>query len=238
MKDQGKNLDSHGQPLEIRFNLKRNREKAVYSLRGILLGVLAEKKLNEQEIVFLDAWLKSQDNIQHEGDVVDLLNAIKYILDDGVVTAEEMEDLIGVMDTIIEFGQQSSVEVEGLINELLGLLNGIAVDSVLELEEVSTLKDWISCFQDTHDSWPVNMLIPRLEKIVFDGRIDSEEGSDLLKTLQMVTGNSFEKNGIACGMAASAFSFDIESFNCDGQKVCFTGRFLSGTRKELHARSI
>lgn len=230
-------LDDHGQPLELRFNRLRNREKALYSLRGILLGVVSDQELAEQEVLFLDVWLKSQDNIQHHGDVVDLLDAIKNALDDRIITRSEMTDLLGVIDTIIEFGEQSSSEEEGLINELLGLLSGVAADAIITTQEYAVLTAWIESFQETHDSWPINILIPRLKKIAADKKVEEEELQDLLKTVEMITGNSFEENGIACGMATSVFTHSVDNLDWEGKKICFTGRFLSATRRELQQKA-
>lgn len=46
-------LDDHGQPLDLTFNYKRNREKAIYGLRGILQGIEADKRLRPREVLFL-----------------------------------------------------------------------------------------------------------------------------------------------------------------------------------------
>lgn len=44
--------DSHGQPTLRGFNHSRNREKAIFGLKGILEGVIADQRLTER------TWLK------------------------------------------------------------------------------------------------------------------------------------------------------------------------------------
>ena len=55
-----------------RYNFKRNQEKAAYALKGILSGLIADQKLTEMELTFLDFWLSSQDNLSRDGDAFDL----------------------------------------------------------------------------------------------------------------------------------------------------------------------
>ena len=55
-------IDPHGQP-NAAYNKSRRKEKAACSLRGILQGVVADQNLSEQELLFLDVWLRSQSEL-------------------------------------------------------------------------------------------------------------------------------------------------------------------------------
>ena len=43
-------LDEHNQPLSRSFNYSHNKEKAIFGLKGILEGVVADQRLTEQEL--------------------------------------------------------------------------------------------------------------------------------------------------------------------------------------------
>lgn len=58
MTDRIVDIDEHGQPTSWGINYKRNKEKALKSLQGILSGIQADRRLNPTEVLFLDTWLK------------------------------------------------------------------------------------------------------------------------------------------------------------------------------------
>ncbi|MFH6571162.1 hypothetical protein ACHMWL_09015 [Aeromonas caviae] len=50
-------LDQHGQPL-ANYNASRNRDKLLNNLTGILDGIVADGLIEENEVLYLDTWLK------------------------------------------------------------------------------------------------------------------------------------------------------------------------------------
>lgn len=230
--------DDHGQPVNTAFNFKRNAEKAVYALRGILQGLNADAELNEQELRFLDIWLRDQKQISDNGDVVDLIDIIDNILEDGLVEAHELDELKALIDDIIEYGQQSTSEVEASINELLGLLLGLSSDGVINFHEFVVLEDWITRNKHIASYWPTSELVKRIELITADNVVTSEEMDDLLVTVKQLSGQHFEETGAADGGVAEIFSDVMNGFAHMNKALCFTGRFVCGTRKEVESRAI
>lgn len=68
---------------------------------GILNGIVADKSLNCIEIEFLRNWLEQQE--EKKGDFLDLYDAVTMILEDGIITKEEKEDLFELMKDCIEY---------------------------------------------------------------------------------------------------------------------------------------
>ena len=232
------NLDKDGQPLETSFNKNRNAEKAVLGLRGILTGVVADQKLNDQELLFLDVWLKSQEALNSDGDVIDLLDLINDILEDGVITSDELNQLQDLINDIIAYRKFEFVGEEGRINELLGLIAGIAADQQIVDAEINSLKNWLSDNSDIKDAWPVNVISNRLDEILEDGIVTDEERSDLLETLKQITGSRFEETGLAYGMSTEFCEDEVETINHEGSCFCFTGKFVSGSRSVVEKSAI
>lgn len=85
-------IDPAGQPARA-INWHRNLVKSTESLPGLCRGLIADNQLNEHEVVFLDTWLKENDEITRSwpGDVI--ARRVREILADGIVTADEAEDL-------------------------------------------------------------------------------------------------------------------------------------------------
>jgi len=224
-------LNFDGQPVIRRFNASRNRDKATYVLRGILEGVVADEKLNEAEIMFLDIWMRSQQPLEDNGDVIDLLEYIGDILEDGYVSKQELSEIHSFIDDVLDYGVQSSETDEDNINELIGLLLGISADGKLTDGEFAALDQWLSSNAHLADTYPANELIKRIKEIKADGVVDEEEKEDLLEAIKKLTGYRFTETGDAEGAVAEVFSKTIENFTHSEQKICFTGKFVSGTRK-------
>ena len=192
-------------------------------------GELPDEKLGHQEILFLDSWLRSQQELEN-GDVVDLLNLIGEVLEDGVVTSDELQEVLEVINDIIEYGQKSSSEVEATINELLGLLLGIIADGEITKEELAQLESWLDQNKHIAEFWPTNEIAKRISKINEDGVVTKEELDDLLEAVKQLTGNDYEETGSADGGVAEVFSDETDEFAHQGKTICFTGKFVCGNR--------
>ena len=226
-------LNSHGQPVNPAFNFSRNKEKAVYGLKGLLSGITADKKLNELEFLFLDIWLKEQAALKNDGDVIDLLDLIGDILEDGIVTPEELADLHSLADDIIEYKKTEFAESESKINEFVGLLSGVTADNSLNDLEISKLLIWLEENQDVKNEWPVTVIAEQLQLALEDNIVTSDEREHLLEVMRQITGIRFEESGIAYGMATEFFEDDIDSLIHESSIFCFTGTFVTGTRSAV-----
>ena len=212
------------------FNKSKNLEKAVAGLSGILLGITADKKLNEQELLFLDVWLRSQNSLRDDDDIVDLLDTIKDILADGVVTGDELAELQDLVANAIEHRDVTDIDVPCQINELIGLLCGIAADDVLKDSEIQTVIDWTAENDNTLAEWPINIILKRLDGIIIDGEISDENRAQLLEMIKQITGVHFSETGTASASTTEFFEDNIDSIIHDGSSFCFTGVFMTGTR--------
>lgn len=85
-------LDRDGQPPPS-FNYQRNLTKCMQALLGICQGMIADNQLNEKEIYFLSGWLAENDIVTREWPGSVIAKRIKDILEDGVVTQAEADDL-------------------------------------------------------------------------------------------------------------------------------------------------
>ncbi len=110
-------LDEHGQPRIKGFNWHRNFTKSVESLLGLCKGLLADNVLNEEEIIFLDTWLKENEQITDAWPANIIADRVQAVLDDGVITQEEAEDLKSTLERIVGSGLQDGV-VAGMATRL------------------------------------------------------------------------------------------------------------------------
>jgi NAD-dependent DNA ligase len=226
-------LNENEQPVNQHFNLRRNKEKAVYGLKGILLGITADQEIDQLELLFLDVWLKEQKYLRNDGDVIDLLDLVGDILSDGVITKDELEELTDLVNDIIKYKKIRRAGEESKVNEFIGLLTGVASDNEINNEEIYTLLEWLKCNPEVEDEWPVNIIAKQLLEILEDGVIDQDERDHLLEVVKNITGIRFEESGAAYGMATEFFEDDIAHLAHEDTAFCFTGTFVTGNRKTV-----
>lgn len=225
-------LDKDGQP-STNINYHHNVEKALDALFGVLSGIVADRSINEQEAVLLDAWLRENESLHDDPDVFDIMDATKDILSDGLVSADELKDLKGVVDTVLEYRLDLFPDQRQMTNHLLGLARGLTADSQLNDKEIKTLHRWLKKAWPLHSRWPANILIPRLREVLADGVVTETERTDLLALLDELNGGSMLETGVATGMTIG-LPFDAAvRVDFNGHKFCPTGKFIYGPRAKV-----
>lgn len=230
-------LDDHGQPLNRSFNYSRNVERAAWSLMGILKGISADGKLNEAEALFLNEWLRSQQYLREDGDLVDLLDLIDDILRDGIIDDNELEELLSLAEDIINYRTMDpSPTPKNNLNELLGIVNGILSDDALKDEEIQQLENWLESHPELDDHAITCAIKENIQQILADNLITDDEREHLKIILNEISGFNFTDTGCAESLSLSFLVSDEIQITTDSKTFCLTGKFLSGGRKKLHEK--
>ncbi len=223
-----------GKVISANFSLAANKRKAVYSLNGILQGLVADQQLNEAEFLFLDTWLRSQNHLRDDPDCTDLLDLVTDILKDGKIDEDEREDLTTLIGDIIQYKHVTQENEADLVNECLGIISGIAADDILKEEEVDYLTTWLSENDYLFDTYPINVIVEALQPIA-NREMTTNEAANLLDLFKRITGNQFTATGSTDAHPLDFIAIEPEDFNHDGLRMCFTGTFDKGSRKEVEA---
>ena len=78
----------------------RELRRSCETLLGICAGLLADQGLNEQEVLFLDQWLKENDAIADVWPGEMIAQRVRHALADGVVTDDELGSVEGVRNLL------------------------------------------------------------------------------------------------------------------------------------------
>lgn len=224
------------QPLfEYKYNAERNKQKALYGLKGILFGVVADKSLNETELLYLECWARNQRALFRDGDCIDLLDAIGDVLADGVITAAELQDIKQLIEDISHYKYRSYSEPdwEAGINTLLGYIQGLIADQALNDVEIHHISAWLNENGHLTDYYPANILTSRISRILADGIVTEDERDELLEVLRAVTGDHFDETGIPTGTSNYFVGEHVESLDYTNKLVCVTGKFAAGPRQTI-----
>lgn len=74
----------------------------------------------------------------------------------------------------------SKARIDKSINSLLGIVEGITIDGVVNSSEVSFLNLWLSEHADVQDRHPFNELFPVVQSAIADGILTQDEHDDIV----------------------------------------------------------
>lgn len=217
------------------FNYSQNRDKAIANLINIIEGMTCDGSLSEKEMIFLDTWLM-ESNILSENYFVNCIREkISEILSDGIVEKSELDELKelllemqrGLMDT----PNIDLYSVDSDKHLLEGLCKGVASDYSLNDDEIHYLNWFLSSNSALKSNYPGKHLYQLVSSILSDGVITDDERDTLLHEITAFTGSNISE-GVVDGYSTSSPVEIIDNFKTDKTKVCLTGKFLCGTRRQ------
>lgn len=220
------------------YSLSNNKKKALYSLKGILKGVSADNIVNEMEALYLNTWLLESKQLRDDPDAIDLLDTISDALADGVFSSDELEDINNLVADIIEYKSFENIETADHINEFLGLISGVVSDNVLNSSELTFLLGWVSAHEDVINHPVTNEVSSKIFKFNKLKKTTNKQEHALLTFLKNTTGTNFSETGAASIGPIDHLADTIESMDHTNAKICFTGVFKTGSRKEIEEMAI
>lgn len=90
-----------------KFNRKNIDDRQIDTLIGLSKGLLADGKVDQSEAKFLHSWLIQSRQTTDNPVVINLLNKIDAMLEDGVLDQEESAELLSILHKIA--GEQSEI---------------------------------------------------------------------------------------------------------------------------------
>lgn len=117
------------------------------------------------------------------------------------------------------------------INELLGLAQGIIADGKVDQTEAEFLYKWMVSERTAINNPLISPLFARIQEMLSDDVLDSDESQELLETLQALTGGNYEIGEVAKSSSLPLCS-PAPGLLFEGNRFCFTGTFAYGSRRE------
>jgi NAD-dependent DNA ligase len=120
------------------------------------------------------------------------------------------------------------------MQSLLGICRGLIVDNHLSEKEFHFLRHWILEHDYILSDWPGILLQRKINAILEDGRITTEELEHFKGVLCDLVGESFQASGSSKAAPTSLPINTDAEIQFSGKSFCFTGQFIYGTRKACH----
>jgi NAD-dependent DNA ligase len=227
-------IDEHS--LKI-YTAKAQADKAISSLKGILLGINLDETVNEREINELKKWVSSHNELIKRNPFNEFMIIIENTISNNIPPKETIEDLYWLCqkyetDNIYYNTVTSDLQV------LQGICHGILSDGNINEKEVFDLSKWLE--ENVHLStyYPYDELRSIILSILADGKVDEEE-KIVLKAYfkQFVSLKDNETNeqikNETSDIHISALCTSEPDVIFEKKTFCITGVLKRGNREDL-----
>ena len=193
--------------------------KSICEFYGILRGFSIDNEINNEEVAYITAWKAEHQKYATQPDIAAILSAIDSILEDGVVTVDEIITLQCSVRKYLDLVSTSPVTLATQI--LDGILKGITVDGEVSEAECKNLRQWLYDNIYLADHFPFNKTIELIDKVLEDSVITKEES-------EFITAAIGE-------MLNPVEVLRTQVNSVEGKTVCLSGNFAYGSKADVEA---
>jgi NAD-dependent DNA ligase len=234
-----KNLDDIS--LQI-VTSKAQADKAISSLKGILLGINLDGNVNEKEINELQNWVAAHKALINRNPFNEFMSQIEQTISNRIPPTETIEDLYWLCQKY-ENDSFYYNAVTADMQTLQGLCHGILADGVINEKEIFDLHQWLQAHEHLNTYYPYDEIRSLILSIVSDHKIDEEEKLVL---------KAYFKEFVKLHDAKTSEEIQIETANVsisglctsepdvtfEGKTFCITGVLKRGNREDLQKEII
>ncbi len=136
------------------------------------------------------------------------------------------------MDLFSRFNRKSIDDRQ--IDTLIGISKGLVADGKVDQAEAEFLLSWLIQSRQTTDNPVIVNLLDKVDSMLEDGILDSEESEELLSLLHKITGEPSEIGELA-KTTSLPVNDPIPQIIFNDMSFLFTGTCAYGTRKQCQA---
>lgn len=216
---------------------KARADKAINSLKGILLGIISDDVIDAAEMEELRLWAKDHYDLVHKNPFREFMLLIENTASNGIPEKETVEDLYWLCQKY----EHDSIYYNGITSDLQllqGIFHGILADGVLNDHEVFKLHEWLSENEHLNSYYPYDEVRSLVLSIVADKKVDEEERVVLTAFIKQFV----ELKNTETSEKVEQYTTDVNiSGICavdpeiifENKTFCITGILSRGNRNEL-----
>lgn len=219
------------------YTAKAQADKAINSLKGILLGINLDGIVNEKEIIELNGWAITHNDLIHRNPFNEFMNIIQQTVSNRIPLQETIDDLYWLCQKY-ESDNYYYNGVTADLQTLQGLCHGILADGVINDIEIYKLHTWLSENEHLNTYYPYDEIRSLVLSIVSDKKIDEEERlvlkayfNQFVKLNDKDTNDQVRFETIDVNISGHCTSEPNVIF--PGKTFCITGILKRGNREEL-----
>lgn len=216
---------------------KARADKAINSLKGLLLGILSDDIIDVKEMDELRLWAKEHYDLINRNPFREFMLLIENTASNKIPAKEAVEDLYWLCQKY----EHDSIYYNGITSDLQllqGIFHGILADGVLNNDEVFKLHEWLSDNEHLNSHYPYDEIRSLVLSIVADKKIEEEERAVLTAFIKQFVelkntdiAEKVEKD--TEGVSISGICAVDPEIIFENKTFCITGILSKGNRSEL-----
>lgn len=219
------------------YTAKSQADKAISSLKGILLGINLDGEVNEKEINELKKWVLTHNELINRNPFNEFMTIIEETISNKIPPTETIEDLYWLCQKY-ESDNYYYNAITTDLQTLQGICHGMLADGNITDREIFDLNKWLSENEHLNTYYPYDEIRSLILSIVSDNKIDEEEIIVLkayfkqfvkLQDAELQNKIELETSDITIsGLCTSEPNVDFP-----GKTFCITGVLKRGNRESL-----
>lgn len=160
------------------FTSRSEADKAINSLKGILIGINLDGTINTSEIKELQSWCKKYNELVNRNPFKELMQVINEALSNDLSDVEWVEDLLWLLEKY----ERDSIYYDAAtadLQTLQGICHGILSDGVVNDAEVMALDSWLEQHEHLNSYYPYDEIYSLITSVLSDGKVDEQERTRL-----------------------------------------------------------
>lgn len=216
---------------------KSQADKAINSLKGILLGINLDKVVNSDEIYELKNWVKKHHELVLRNPFREFMLIIDSISEEDLGLTETIEDLFWLCQKY-EGDNYYYNAVTTDLQTLQGLCHGILADGEITDKEIFDLDKWLDENEHLNTYYPYDEIRSLVLSIVSDGKVTEEERlvlkayfSQFVNLANSDIQQKIKEDTKEVNISGLCTSEPVVNF--DGRTFCITGVLKNETKESL-----
>lgn len=157
-----------------KYNGHRRFSKEFGYLHGLIDGINADGIIEESEMLELSSWCLSMEEFIRYYPFRDLIPMIRRALKDGVLSLDEIADILWVIDMYDRDDIIGDLNTQSY-NLLHGIIHGVLADGVLDDDEITHLHNWINENNHLKGTYPYDEIESVITSALTDHQISEDE---------------------------------------------------------------
>lgn len=222
-----------------RYTSPAELHKAVNMLKGIVSGIKADEIIVDSEVVELTHWCSLHAHLRNKNPFSELLPVIENALEDGVIDAEEREDILWLCSNFEADCQYYDV-ITSATQYLNGLIHGIMADGKLTDKEVVALNQWLTDNDYLQGTYPFDEVLSLTSAMLADHKISPDERNTLMAFFSNFIDFRDSYNLMEPDFKKLREKYSVQGIcafcpeiEFEDKVFCFTGASYKATRAEL-----
>lgn len=216
---------------------KSQADKAINSLKGILLGINLDNRVNVNEVNELKNWAKKHNDLVNRNPFKEFMTIIENISIEDLTLTETIEDLFWLCQKY-EGNNYYYNAVTADLQTLQGICHGILSDGEINETEIYDLHKWLQENEHLNSYYPYDEIRSLVLSIVSDNKVTEEEALVLKAYFnQFVTINdkaiSDKIKSETVNINISGLCTSEPNIEFVGKTFCVTGVLKSDSRESL-----